>query len=60
MGRSVEGMLRAAGFEAGRATDFTAGRPFGMSSVCRCSSLIKTTQDASYVLANIEIKRKLK
>jgi hypothetical protein len=60
MGRSVEGMLRAAGFEAGRATGFTAGRPFGMSSVCRCSSLIKTTQDASYVLVKIEIKRKSK
>jgi hypothetical protein len=53
-------MLRAAGFVAGRAAGFTAGRPFGISSVCRCSSLIKTTQDVMYVLANIEIKRKLK
>jgi hypothetical protein len=56
MGKSVEGMLRAAGFIAGRA----AGRPFGMSSFHGCSSLIKTTQDVMYVLVNIEIKRKLK
>jgi hypothetical protein len=59
VGRSVDGILRATGFEAGRATGFTAGRPFGMSSFHGCSSSIKTTQDVSYVLANIDIKKKL-
>jgi hypothetical protein len=44
MGRSVEGILRAAGFATDFIESFAAGRPFGISSFHWCSSLFKRTQ----------------